>query len=204
MNNNPPFDELWYTENFPDVAQSGIAPFDHYLQVGIHLGRRPGEHFSADLHRGPFLSDRSFPNRDECLFGYIDFPPEGDFVGHDYIRVIGWCYNRGERIKSVTGQIVGSKRITPLRFAILRPDVGNVFRQLKFTNVGFQGDIYPYVGKSDKIQLLITVVTVRGDIHEMTRNLKLDPTVKAAPANIWFATSEVSQHVNDSNIFSDL
>jgi glycosyltransferase involved in cell wall biosynthesis len=35
------FDPVWYLENYPDVSLSGIDPLEHYLGIGIHLGRYP-------------------------------------------------------------------------------------------------------------------------------------------------------------------
>jgi GT2 family glycosyltransferase len=35
------FDAEWYASQYPDVAELGIAPFDHYLQIGKKIGRRP-------------------------------------------------------------------------------------------------------------------------------------------------------------------
>lgn len=38
------FDSAWYAENNPDVAQSGLDPWIHYLDFGAREGRRPGPH----------------------------------------------------------------------------------------------------------------------------------------------------------------
>lgn len=46
------FDEAWYCQSYPDVAQSGIEPAEHYLWIGARLGRRPGPGVSfADVAR---------------------------------------------------------------------------------------------------------------------------------------------------------
>lgn len=39
------FDESWYLARNPDVALSGIPPLDHYLMLGMPLGRAPGPGF---------------------------------------------------------------------------------------------------------------------------------------------------------------
>lgn len=35
------FDERWYAEQYPDVAQTGMDPARHYLWIGRRLGRKP-------------------------------------------------------------------------------------------------------------------------------------------------------------------
>lgn len=39
------FDEKWYLKNNQDVAQSGIDPFEHYLEYGLKENRNPNEYF---------------------------------------------------------------------------------------------------------------------------------------------------------------
>ena len=39
------FDESWYGSQNPDVALSGVTPLDHFLLLGIALGRAPGPEF---------------------------------------------------------------------------------------------------------------------------------------------------------------
>jgi GT2 family glycosyltransferase/glycosyltransferase involved in cell wall biosynthesis len=41
------FEESWYLQQYPDVAQVGLDPILHYLRVGWHLGRSPGRGFDA-------------------------------------------------------------------------------------------------------------------------------------------------------------
>ena len=41
IRNSGLFDPEWYCEQYPDVAISGIDPLEHYLDLGIHLKRRP-------------------------------------------------------------------------------------------------------------------------------------------------------------------
>lgn len=44
------FDEEWYLENYPDVANSGKSPLAHYLKYGYRMGYDPSEGFSTDLY----------------------------------------------------------------------------------------------------------------------------------------------------------
>lgn len=41
------FDESWYCQRFPDVAESGLEPVVHYLKFGGYEGRDPSEAFSS-------------------------------------------------------------------------------------------------------------------------------------------------------------
>ena len=41
------FDRRWYLEAYPDVAQSGMDPLEHYARSGIYEGRSPGPNFDA-------------------------------------------------------------------------------------------------------------------------------------------------------------
>jgi GT2 family glycosyltransferase/glycosyltransferase involved in cell wall biosynthesis len=41
------FEESWYLQQYPDVAQVGLDPISHYIRVGWHLGRNPGRGFDA-------------------------------------------------------------------------------------------------------------------------------------------------------------
>lgn len=42
------FDERWYRERNPDVALSGLPALEHYLLLGISLGRAPGPGFDPE------------------------------------------------------------------------------------------------------------------------------------------------------------
>ena len=39
------FDAEWYRAHYPDVAASGLAPWEHFVRYGALLGRRPGPGF---------------------------------------------------------------------------------------------------------------------------------------------------------------
>ena len=44
------FDEVWYLDNNPDIAKSGINPLFHYLKKGGYEGRDPSPHFDSDWY----------------------------------------------------------------------------------------------------------------------------------------------------------
>jgi SAM-dependent methyltransferase len=44
------FDAAWYVQTYPDVAASGLRPFQHFLQIGLADGRDPGPLFSTRWH----------------------------------------------------------------------------------------------------------------------------------------------------------
>jgi hypothetical protein len=41
------FDEVWYLEQYPDVAKAGVDPIEHYLRLGFSEGRNPGPRFDT-------------------------------------------------------------------------------------------------------------------------------------------------------------
>jgi hypothetical protein len=46
------FDEQWYLKKYPDIAQAGLDPVEHYLAYGVGEGRNP----SADFNTRGYLS----------------------------------------------------------------------------------------------------------------------------------------------------
>ncbi|MEP3394133.1 MAG: CDP-glycerol glycerophosphotransferase family protein [Litoreibacter sp.] len=44
------FDQAWYLERYPDVAQSGLGAVEHYLRIGSWLGREPNATFDSSLY----------------------------------------------------------------------------------------------------------------------------------------------------------
>jgi hypothetical protein len=44
------FDAEWYATEYPDVANSGIDPAEHYLRHGAPEGRDPGPQFSTEAY----------------------------------------------------------------------------------------------------------------------------------------------------------
>jgi len=133
-------------------------------------------------------------------FMYVDFPMEGDWVGHDYVKIIGWCYFNGREIESVRAEMVGSGKTMELRLGIFRPDVAVVFPHLKFTNVGFEGELYPWTGGGGNIELRVVARTVGGFEHTIKKNLILDATITGLPVNRNFANSGMAQMINDEKI----
>ncbi len=47
----PEFDAAFYLETYPDVAQAGIDPFEHYLLQGHREGRNPAPGFETGCYR---------------------------------------------------------------------------------------------------------------------------------------------------------
>jgi hypothetical protein len=57
------FDANWYTQQYPDVAQSQLDPFYHFMTQGWREGRNPSEHFSRNWnHSECFASDQMVVN----------------------------------------------------------------------------------------------------------------------------------------------
>ena len=48
------FDERWYVSQYPDVAGSGLSPFEHFVTIGLREGRRPKADFVPG-HQGAGL-----------------------------------------------------------------------------------------------------------------------------------------------------
>ncbi|MBF6025822.1 glycosyltransferase [Lysobacter niastensis] len=44
------FDERWYLEQYPEVAELQMSPLEHYLSIGADLGRDPGPGFSTNYY----------------------------------------------------------------------------------------------------------------------------------------------------------
>ncbi len=51
----PEFDPAYYLARYPDVAEAGIDPFDHYLHTGFHEGRDPSSAFDTRTYRATHL-----------------------------------------------------------------------------------------------------------------------------------------------------
>lgn len=53
------FDAAWYSDRYPDVALSGMDPWDHFRNVGMMLGRDPGPRFSERFQQfaNPWLAN---------------------------------------------------------------------------------------------------------------------------------------------------
>jgi hypothetical protein len=218
------FDAGWYVDRYPDVRLSGMNPLTHFLDVGLWMARDPGPGFdSLKYSKENGLADDSVVpllqflgisapsngilqasaftlNDSEPMHGYVDFPVEGDLVGHDYIRIIGWCYLCAEDLESVRAEIVDSKKNISLRFGIFRPDVAAVFPNLKLFNVGFEGEIFPYLKSGSEPELRVVARSCSGLVYEMRKKLKVDPTLVSKPANRSMSASELAQILNGKNL----
>jgi hypothetical protein len=42
------FDGAWYLETYPDVAEAGMDPAEHYLRFGAAEGRNPSRRFNTN------------------------------------------------------------------------------------------------------------------------------------------------------------
>jgi hypothetical protein len=47
---NPLFDRDWYLQQYPDVKESEIDPYHHYLRHGAREGRNPNPRFDTDWY----------------------------------------------------------------------------------------------------------------------------------------------------------
>lgn len=52
----PLFDGAWYAKAYPDVANAGYEPLEHYLWFGASEGRNPGPHFNTNEYSREYLS----------------------------------------------------------------------------------------------------------------------------------------------------
>ena len=46
----PEFDRAWYLAQYPDVADNGMDPVEHYLFYGADEGRRPHANFDGKAY----------------------------------------------------------------------------------------------------------------------------------------------------------
>ncbi len=90
------FDAGYYLQNYPDIAQAGIDPFEHYLVQGFREARRPFEGFDPQFYRHRYL--RGLPDanpllhfiahRDErCV--HASLPPGETTIGREVRRNTG-------------------------------------------------------------------------------------------------------------------
>jgi hypothetical protein len=65
------FDIIWYLQSYPDVAESGINPAEHYLCFGADEGRAPGPLFDSNwyLSQYPDVAE----NEVNPLLHYVKF-----------------------------------------------------------------------------------------------------------------------------------
>lgn len=77
------FDEKWYLQIYPDVAQAGHDPIEHYLRFGAFEARNPSTHFDTPryLEIHPDVADAGM----NPLLHYIKF---GKSEGRHPMRVL--------------------------------------------------------------------------------------------------------------------
>ncbi len=196
------FDPDWYASTYPDVGLSKLDPTIHYLNIGTRLSRPPTP---KDVQPDISLNQASTQKLE--LFkieptGYIDFPLENDFIGLDYIKIIGWCDVDGEEIQEAGAYLNKSRRKTRLKTGLNRSDVSKVFPHIQNYRVGFEGAIYPAIENIEDITLKIEVVSSSGRTHSMSRNLRIHSSLKKLPLRQFCASSLVSQTLNRSGLFT--
>ncbi len=49
------FDEIYYLENYPEVKDSPLSPFDHYAQIGWKEGKNPNREFDSKFYYNFYL-----------------------------------------------------------------------------------------------------------------------------------------------------
>jgi len=62
------FDGEWYAEKYPDVGLVGIDPLEHFVRIGIHIGREPGPLFSNQFYSS---QPGSCESKDFLLLHYL-------------------------------------------------------------------------------------------------------------------------------------
>jgi hypothetical protein len=75
------FDAAWYVSTYPDVAESGIDPAEHYLRHGAKEGRNPGPRFNTQnyLRRYPDVA-KAVPPINPLLHYVLHGKKEGRFA----------------------------------------------------------------------------------------------------------------------------
>jgi len=222
------FHAEWYLEQFKDVMLSGMSAFNHYITIGIYLGRKPNSKFDLLEYKKiagiedslealldfigkgmppEFLIEQQIDSilgdsrYDDISIGYIDSPREGDLLGHDYIEVSGWCYLRGDEMKNGNVSIEGSSYRADLFVGYPRADVKKVFPHLKHHRVAFEGSIFPELhGKSSILK--VTVESVQGFTFTMSCDIKKSSEVKKRPIRRELRGSITHQILNGSAILN--
>ena len=65
------FDAVWYAEKYPDVAATGFSPLDHFLRIGIYMGREPGPLFDGKNYRRQLEQISHDRNSESPLVDYL-------------------------------------------------------------------------------------------------------------------------------------
>ena len=228
IRNSGVFHAEWYLEHFRDVMLSGMSAFNHYITLGIYLGRKPNAKFDLLEYKKrvgiedslealldfigkgmppEFLNEQQIDSilgdsrYDDISIGYIDSPREGDLLGHDYIEITGWCYLRGDELKNGSVSIEGSTYTVDLSVGIPRADVKKVFPHLKHHRVAFEGSIYPELKGNSSI-LKVTVESMQGFTFTMSCVIMKSSDVKQKPIRSELRGSITHQILNGSAILN--
>jgi len=94
------FDEVYYLENNQDIVDSGINPFDHYMEFGWKEGRSPNSWFSPSFYLHMYLDVKQ--NGAEPLGHYLQYgriegrlPKQSlkDSLEFDYKELVDFGYS---------------------------------------------------------------------------------------------------------------
>lgn len=93
------FDEKYYIDNYPDVAEASISPFEHYLNYGWTEGRNPSESFNSYLYlnENPDVADSGL----NPLYHYVVWGQyEGRAASKNEINTVvnNECYQSMQRV----------------------------------------------------------------------------------------------------------
>lgn len=68
LNFRPLFDDEWYLDSYPDVAQEGIEAWQHFIDYGFEEGRLPCQILAFDLERALWTE----PETDTCSLEQLE------------------------------------------------------------------------------------------------------------------------------------
>ena len=91
------FDPKWYSSEYHDVSYSGLEPLEHFLRIGLNLGRNPCRLFDRKYYLCQFNDPSQVP---ECPL--LDYLCEGwrNCRNPHPLFDIAWYLKRNEDIKS--------------------------------------------------------------------------------------------------------
>ncbi|MDB2407702.1 glycosyltransferase [Jannaschia sp.] len=93
------FDADWYVRRYPDVAESGLEPIEHFLDIGCQIGRNPGPNFDSARYL-----------RDHADVARIDYCPIFHYLRHGKAenRVIAPVITKGQDRRKDPRRLIGS------------------------------------------------------------------------------------------------
>jgi len=65
------FDAEWYSKKYRDIAATGLQPEEHFLRIGIYMGREPGPLFDSKHYRTQLEQSARDRNVDVLLVDYL-------------------------------------------------------------------------------------------------------------------------------------